>query len=270
MVGGSAFDPRQRLQRLQPGHHRHAHVHQHHVGLDLRDQLDRLLAVAGLGDHLDALGQRQQRADALAHQGLVVDQADTDHGVTPCGTAIRRNGRTERPRTGSVRCRRKPVPAAGFRSAARHRAAPGARACRAGRCRRITVSAPRAIVARLHADHARPRGGRVIQQVVRAGMAHRVGDDFLGAAQQHVGALGIVERSTAPSMSMWISSAGTFSASGSSAAARSIAPLVAQLADRLAHVGQQQLGQRVRLVARAPAPGPRTGGRRLPGSGSAR
>ena len=73
---------RQGLQGLQPGHHRHAHVHQHHVGLDLRDQLHGLLAVGRFGDHFDALGQRQQRTDALPHQGLVVDQTDTDHATS--------------------------------------------------------------------------------------------------------------------------------------------------------------------------------------------
>ena len=82
MVGGSALMRRQGLQRLESGHRRHAHVHQHHVGLDLRDQLHGLLAIGRFGDDFDALGQCQQRTDALAHQGLVVDQTDTDHGTS--------------------------------------------------------------------------------------------------------------------------------------------------------------------------------------------
>src|SRR5690606_6256895 len=47
------------------------------------DQLHRLATVAGLGHHLDAAIERQQGLDALAYQGLVIDQADSDHGNAP-------------------------------------------------------------------------------------------------------------------------------------------------------------------------------------------
>src|SRR5690606_8273985 len=53
-----------------------------HIGLHLRDRLDRLTAIASLGDDADVIGQFQQRSYALAHQGLIVHQADSDH-VTP-------------------------------------------------------------------------------------------------------------------------------------------------------------------------------------------
>jgi len=52
--------PRQHLQRLQAGHHRHAHVHQDHVRADLGNHLHCLAAIGGLGDHLDAVIERQQ------------------------------------------------------------------------------------------------------------------------------------------------------------------------------------------------------------------
>src|SRR5690606_26705043 len=42
------------------------------------DQLHRLAPVHGLAHHLDPSVQREQRADALADQGLVVDQAHAD------------------------------------------------------------------------------------------------------------------------------------------------------------------------------------------------
>ena len=85
------------LQGLQARHHRHPHIHQHHVGFELRDDLERLAAVAGLADDLDAVGQRQQCSDALAYQRLVVHQQHADgvaavgvgrHGVTPSQAAM--------------------------------------------------------------------------------------------------------------------------------------------------------------------------------------
>ena len=92
------------LQGLQAGHHRHPHVHQHHVRPDLRDLFHRLATVGGLGHHLDALRQGQQGTDALAHQGLVVDQEDTDrggiargrmgHAATPWGKPVAAFGAT--------------------------------------------------------------------------------------------------------------------------------------------------------------------------------
>src|SRR5690606_33606005 len=60
---------------------------QDHVRIDLRHDLDRLPAVAGLGHHFHAIGQGQQRTYALPDQRLVVDKHDSDrngtHGVTP-------------------------------------------------------------------------------------------------------------------------------------------------------------------------------------------
>ena len=37
--------------------------------------------VGGLTDHLDVIGPLQQRPDARAHQVLVVDDQDADHGA---------------------------------------------------------------------------------------------------------------------------------------------------------------------------------------------
>src|SRR5690606_12771475 len=77
---------RQRLQRLEARHRRHAHVHQHDVGSDLRDHLHRLSAVNGLGHHFDPAIKREQGADALAYQGLVIDQAHADGAPGIAGT----------------------------------------------------------------------------------------------------------------------------------------------------------------------------------------
>ena len=54
-------------------HHRHPHVEAHDVGGNCR-RLDRLAAVAGLADDLDALGVGQQRGDAAPHDRVVVHE----------------------------------------------------------------------------------------------------------------------------------------------------------------------------------------------------
>src|SRR5690606_9756318 len=77
-----------------------------------RNQFDRLFAVGGLGDHLDALGQRQQGTDALADQGLVVDEADADHRVTPATAGARGAGKYGPLSSGSRNSSSKPSPGA--------------------------------------------------------------------------------------------------------------------------------------------------------------
>ena len=191
-------------------------------------------AVAGLGDDFDALGQLEQGADALAHQGLVVDQADADHAGAL--------------QWSSWMSRAKPCPGAGddigaaaiCGEALAHAAQAVARPGAARRRRRRR--------GRAMPDHARRRGSTRSHRWRGAGMAHGVGDDFLGAAQQDLRALGVVHAAGGSATSRSMSSAGTPSTSVRRAPPRSMRALVAHLADRLAHVGQQQLGQGVALL----------------------
>ena len=72
--GGQDQDavPGQPPRRLDPVEQRHADVHQHDVGAQRARELDRLLAVAGLADDLHLAGRLEHRAEARAHQRLVV------------------------------------------------------------------------------------------------------------------------------------------------------------------------------------------------------
>ena len=76
---------------LDPVDLRHRHVHEHHVGIELVEQADRLLAVRGLADHVEALLDHGA-AQALAEHLVVVDEHQPDalrglvvisHGVPP-------------------------------------------------------------------------------------------------------------------------------------------------------------------------------------------
>ncbi len=66
-------DPARRLHAVAA---RHAQVHQDHVRGVFGDQPQRLLAVTGRTDHLDARQQPQQHHDALAHHRLVIGHDD--------------------------------------------------------------------------------------------------------------------------------------------------------------------------------------------------
>ena len=63
--------------RLDAVEHGHGDVHQHHVGLQLLGQAGRLVAVARLADHLEAL-VLHGAAQALAQHGVVVGQQQPD------------------------------------------------------------------------------------------------------------------------------------------------------------------------------------------------
>ena len=64
-----------RLQAIQP---RHRDVHQHDVGQMSPNQFERLPTVAGFGDDLDGFSLFQQRANARAHEGMIIDEKDAD------------------------------------------------------------------------------------------------------------------------------------------------------------------------------------------------
>jgi hypothetical protein len=57
---------------------RHADVHQRDVGLRTAHQLDGLLAVGGVADHLEVALRLQDHAEPAAHDALVVCDGDPD------------------------------------------------------------------------------------------------------------------------------------------------------------------------------------------------
>ena len=63
------MDRARRLDAVDP---RHAHVHQHDVGRELLGLRDRLFAVLGFGDHLDAVFGVQHDIQPAAEQRLVI------------------------------------------------------------------------------------------------------------------------------------------------------------------------------------------------------
>src|SRR6266542_2651236 len=75
----SAAGPGKPPGRLEPVQPRHAHVHQHHVGLQAARGLHRLQPVGGLADNLDVSLRLQDHPEAGADQPLVVDHQNADH-----------------------------------------------------------------------------------------------------------------------------------------------------------------------------------------------
>ena len=77
---------------LQAVHHRHPHVHQDHVGVQVPRLADRVGAVRGLAHHHQARLGGEDRGEALPHHRLVIgDQASRSrtagrHAVTPSGS----------------------------------------------------------------------------------------------------------------------------------------------------------------------------------------
>jgi hypothetical protein len=57
---------------------RHADVHDDDVRVRTQDELDRLAAVLRLTDDLDVVGGIEHRANAAAHDRLVVDDDDLE------------------------------------------------------------------------------------------------------------------------------------------------------------------------------------------------
>ena len=59
-------------------HLRHHQVHEHDIGREVRREQRRLAPRSRLADHLEVTLGLQQRADALAHDGVVVHDHDRD------------------------------------------------------------------------------------------------------------------------------------------------------------------------------------------------
>ena len=94
--------------------HRHADVHERHLGGGAAGQRDRLGAVGGLPDHLDAVVRVQQGHEPGPDQLLVVDHQDPDPGPSWGIGGGRRPGRGSRRGSGRPRTRRRrgrPAPA---------------------------------------------------------------------------------------------------------------------------------------------------------------
>ena len=75
------------LRRGQPVEVRHPDVHQHHVGMQLGHEPDRLEAVVGLTHDLQVVLEVEDRSEAGPQQLLVVGDQDSDghaHIMTPC------------------------------------------------------------------------------------------------------------------------------------------------------------------------------------------
>src|ERR1700720_3112750 len=79
MVGGEHDDLRSRTdlldlsRSLDPVQARHHEIHQDHVGGLIGTQTNSLIARSGFADDEDILLSFQQRADALSHNGMVVN-----------------------------------------------------------------------------------------------------------------------------------------------------------------------------------------------------
>ena len=65
---------------VTPSTRAHADVHQHDIGLVQLDGRGDLVAVAALGDDLEAVGGPEDAGDPGPHHRLVVDDQDPDHG----------------------------------------------------------------------------------------------------------------------------------------------------------------------------------------------
>src|SRR5690606_22682908 len=79
-----------------------------------------------------------------------------------------------------------------------------------------------------------------------AGVADGIGDDLLGTAQQHVGALGVLDVQRLGQVQADVQGRHALG-QGADGAAEVQGTVLAHLADRFAHVGQQQPGQGVAL-----------------------
>ena len=61
----------------------HREVHHEHVDVGGAHEVDGLSARAGLADHAEVDEGGEERLEACADDGVVVDDADLDHGVVP-------------------------------------------------------------------------------------------------------------------------------------------------------------------------------------------
>ncbi|MNT38207.1 hypothetical protein D3C72_1743920 [compost metagenome] len=101
---------------------------------------------------------------------------------------------------------------------------------------------PDTVVAGFHHDLVGDLTVHPQPEVAGAGVAHRVGDDLLGAAQQHVGPLRVFHVQRLLDLQLDVQRGHVLGQRAQGCGQVDGAGL-AQLADHLAHVAQQQLGQ---------------------------
>jgi hypothetical protein len=74
-LGLTLFDLLGCLRPIQP---RQGDIHDHHVGLQLTSHADALLSIFRLASELQVVLRAEQRSDARAHDGVIIDQKDSD------------------------------------------------------------------------------------------------------------------------------------------------------------------------------------------------
>ena len=79
-------DPPRGLETVELGH---ADVHQHDVGTERPDQVDRVAAVRRFADDLDLGLGVEDHAEPGAHECLVVDEQHADHDAASTGSCAR-------------------------------------------------------------------------------------------------------------------------------------------------------------------------------------
>ena len=80
--------------RLDAVHARHAHVHQHDVGIELGGQAHGLAAVARLADDDEVVLRLEHHAEAHPQERLVVDEQDARRHASPDGGSSERRACT--------------------------------------------------------------------------------------------------------------------------------------------------------------------------------
>ena len=74
---------------LDPIQRGHLDVHEHDVGLELGDELDRLQTVRGLADHGEVVLGAEDHPEPRPDEPLVVSEEDADHALASNGRQAR-------------------------------------------------------------------------------------------------------------------------------------------------------------------------------------
>jgi hypothetical protein len=74
---------------LDAVHHRHADVHQNHIGRKRSRQLDTGRTVGGLPHHVDVILSVEDHRESIPDQLLIVGEQHPDHESCPTGSVAR-------------------------------------------------------------------------------------------------------------------------------------------------------------------------------------